>query len=45
VEVKFDAEAVRVRNSQDPDGAVLSFSHTEWRAFLTGARGGEFDIP
>jgi hypothetical protein len=45
VEVAFAAKAVRVRNSQDPDGAVLSFSHTEWRAFLTGARGGEFDIP
>ena len=45
VEVAFNAEAVRVRNSQDPDGPVLSFSHSEWRAFLTGARGGEFDIP
>jgi hypothetical protein len=45
VEVAFDAEVVRVRNSQDPGGAVLSFCHAEWRAFLTGARGGEFDIP
>jgi hypothetical protein len=45
VEVAFDAEAVRVRNSRDPHGPVLSISHTEWRAFLTGARGGEFDIP
>jgi hypothetical protein len=39
VEVAFDAEAVRVRNSQDPDGAVLSFSHSEWRAFLAGVAG------
>ena len=45
VEVAFIDESVRVRHSQDPQGAVLSFSHSEWRAFLTGARGGEFDLP
>jgi hypothetical protein len=36
---------VRVRHSQDPLGAMLSFSHSEWRAFLAGARDGEFDLP
>lgn len=45
VEVAFDDKAVRLRHSQDPDGAVLFFSHSEWRAFLTGALDGEFDIP
>ncbi len=45
VEVAFNDEAVRIRHSQDPYGAVLSFSHAEWRAFLAGARDGEFDIP
>jgi hypothetical protein len=45
VEVAFNGEAVRIRHSQDPHGAVLSFSHAEWRAFLAGARDGEFDLP
>jgi hypothetical protein len=45
VEVAFGDGTVRVRHSRDPLGAVLSFSHSEWRAFLAGARDGEFDIP
>lgn len=45
VEVAFGDETVRVRHSQEPRGAVLSFSHSQWRAFLAGARDGEFDIP
>jgi hypothetical protein len=45
VEVAIIGEAVLVRNSQDPSGPVLSFSHAEWRAFLTGARNGEFNFP
>ena len=37
VEVAFGDEIVRVRHSQDPHGAVLSFSHPEWLpALLTG---------
>jgi len=34
---------VCVRNSRDPDGPVLRFTPGEWRAFLDGARLGEFD--
>ncbi len=34
---------VGVRHSQDPRGPVLSFTPGEWRAFLDGARNGEFD--
>jgi Domain of unknown function (DUF397) len=34
---------VGVRDSKDPDGAVLRFSAGEWDAFLGGARNGEFD--
>lgn len=45
VEVAFGDEAVLIRHSQNPTGAVLSFSHAEWRAFLAGARNGEFDLP
>lgn len=43
VEVASVPEAVRVRDSRNPHTAVLSFSHAEWRAFLAGARGREFD--
>jgi hypothetical protein len=45
VEIAFVDGTVRVRHSRDPLGAVLSFSYSEWRAFLAGARDGEFDIP
>jgi Domain of unknown function (DUF397) len=45
VEVASDAEAVRVRHSRDPHGAVLSFSHAQWHAFLAGSRGRESDSP
>jgi hypothetical protein len=45
VEVAFSDQAVRVRHSQDPAGGVLSFTYPEWRAFLIGARNGEFDLP
>jgi uncharacterized protein DUF397 len=42
-EVGFDGEVVLMRHSQDPAGPVLSFSQTEWDAFVTGVRRGEFD--
>lgn len=45
VEVSFTEEAVLVRRSQHPLGPRLSFSYSEWAAFLTGARRGEFDVP
>lgn len=34
---------VAVRDSKDPDGAVLCFTATEWAAFATGMAAGEFD--
>jgi hypothetical protein len=30
------------RDSKDPDGQVLAFTRSEVRAWLTGARAGEF---
>lgn len=45
VEVSFTQEAVLVRSSQRPFGPRLSFSYSEWAAFLTGAQRGEFDAP
>lgn len=45
VEVAFTDESVLLRNSQEPQEPLLSFSHSEWIAFLTGVCGGEFDLP
>lgn len=35
---------VAVRDSKNPDGSALAFTADEWRAFLAGARTGEFDL-
>lgn len=43
VQVAFTDDSVLVRNSQMPSGPMLSFSTSEWDAFLDGARDGEFD--
>jgi Domain of unknown function (DUF397) len=34
---------IGVRNSRDPQRAVLRFTPDEWDAFLGGVRNGEFD--
>ena len=34
---------VAIRDSKDPSGAVLTFTTDEWRAFVAGAKDGEFD--
>lgn len=33
---------IKVRDSKDPDGPVLTFTHQEWGAFCAGVRAGEF---
>jgi len=35
---------VAVRDTKDPDGAALVFTHAEWLAFVGGVRDGEFDL-
>ena len=45
LEVAIGADAVRIRHSLDRSGATLAFTYAEWRAFLTGASNGEFDLP
>jgi Domain of unknown function (DUF397) len=45
VEVASCTCGVKVRDSKDPDGPVLGFTHAEWDAFVTGAKKGEFDLP
>lgn len=44
VQWRFTDDAVLVSNSRDPDGASLSFTHSEWRAFLQAVRAGEADF-
>jgi len=44
VEVAHLADGVAVRDSKDPEGPKLRFTHGEWKAFLHGAKGGEFDL-
>jgi len=34
---------IGVRDSKDPQGPVLHFTSDEWKAFIGGARNGEFD--
>ncbi|OUC95935.1 DUF397 domain-containing protein [Streptosporangium minutum] len=34
-----------VRDSKDPSGPVLYFNLTEWKAFLSGVKASEFDLP
>jgi hypothetical protein len=45
VEIAFVADGVLVRHSRNPSGPVLSFTRSEWRAFLAGSHNGEFDLP
>ncbi|OKI05098.1 DUF397 domain-containing protein [Streptomyces sp. CB02923] len=44
VEIAFlEKGAVAMRNSKEPD-VVLRYTEAEWRAFVLGARDGEFDL-
>jgi hypothetical protein len=43
VEVALVGKSVLIRHSRKPAGPILSFSLSEWTAFLTGVRQGEFD--
>ena len=44
VEVMDTGTQVRVRDSKDREGPVLTFTPGEWRAFLEGVHQGEFEI-
>jgi hypothetical protein len=35
---------VAIRDSKHPDEAILIYTPDEWRAFIAGARAGEFDL-
>jgi hypothetical protein len=44
VEVRFDDDRVSVRDSKDQAGPILTFTRSEWTAFVYGTAAGEFDI-
>lgn len=45
VQVAFlEGGDVAVRDSKDAQGPALIFTPAEWRAFVDGAKGGEFDL-
>lgn len=35
---------INVRDSKDPSGPVLHYTPAEWKAFIAGAKAGEFDV-
>jgi len=43
VEVADLEDGVAVRDSKNPDGAVLSFGAGSWRDFVAAVRDGQFD--
>ncbi|HEY9474579.1 MAG TPA: DUF397 domain-containing protein [Mycobacteriales bacterium] len=44
VEVATVGQIVAVRDSKDPGGPALVFGPAEWTDFVSGARGGRFDL-
>jgi hypothetical protein len=43
VEIASTTGKVAMRDSKDPDGPILVYTPGEFKAFLHGARNGEFD--
>jgi hypothetical protein len=43
VEMRRHDNRVQIRDSKNPDGAILTFSGVQIAAWLEGARRGEFD--
>ncbi|UGY94749.1 DUF397 domain-containing protein [Streptomyces gobiensis] len=44
VQIAFVEGYIAMRNGRNPDGPALIFPPGEWRAFVLGARDGEFDL-
>lgn len=43
VRVDLSGEMIFLGDSKNPDGPILSYTRSEWNAFVTKARLGEFD--
>jgi Domain of unknown function (DUF397) len=44
VEVAITYRSVKVRDSKNRMGPILTFSRAEWEEFLRGVRDGKFDL-
>ena len=44
VEIAELTNMIAVRDSKNPAGPLLRFTRAEWRAFIGGAKDGEFDL-
>lgn len=44
VQVATAPGTIGVRDSKDPNGAILEFDAEAWKDFIAGAKTGEFDI-
>lgn len=44
VEVAIQPDGVAVRDTKNRDAGHLEFTRDEWKAFIGGAKDGEFDI-
>lgn len=44
VEVAAVQRAVAVRDSKDPHGPKLGFTHTQWSAFVETVKRGRYDV-
>ncbi|WP_424536628.1 DUF397 domain-containing protein [Sphaerisporangium viridialbum] len=38
------SDVIAVRDSKNPDGPKLVFTQPEWRAFIAGVKGRDFDL-
>ena len=45
VEVAKSGNKIAVRDSKDNGNRILSFTRSEWTAFIKGVKSGEFDFP
>lgn len=45
VEVQAHGRTIHVRNSKNPTGPVVVFTHGEWEAFTEGIVAGEMRLP
>lgn len=43
-EWRYSEHLVFFRNSKDPSGPVIKFTHAEWRAFINAVKSGEADL-
>jgi hypothetical protein len=43
IRVASSADMIVIGDSKNPDGLLLSYSRSEWAAFVEGVRQGDFD--